>query len=951
MLLDIKQDCPINSFIKITFEDKIIQGLLVQIDDNKLKIKTETGVLILTAKILVNLMSYEVIEEKTTIQNEEKNEFIIQNVDNNNNIELINTIFSNGLSNFIKKVLEKKNYYGVSANKITKKEFTQSTLNNIRKLLEKVGGRHKERADYLLSEANLIQIIEPENEFQFRSVLSKYCNAMALASASDKPSDVVRHYYLEAFSLASKWDAVIMQVINYLFSYKTSGENLVILYNQKPSLQTAINEIFTETLNSKVWHGILDMFISNNVITVNVLSEIYKNAKARNSSIDFLNNYQIEIAKDTNQRVFAEKWNIAQEKRKGEFETWFSTINALSNTNDFNSLIAIIQSSLIQLKTNWLPDLDNSRLDLILKDIVYNSTDYLKQTSFDEKERLNGIINSTIERLTDDIEINPTRFSYEGFLPLLEHFQILLKSHFDNVLLTATPTVSLHILGEFVVIHNQLEIPVALRNEEKDKAPIYDIKLFVDNTTDVELIGKPSIIYEAIRGGDEKIAILTLKVSNQLVSQKIGDIKLNCTYKTRNQKSELNLKSDHTISLFDENEFNPIDNIFARYANSNTVTDKEMFYGRDELIKEIVEKLISAKSKNVVIYGQKRSGKSSVLYHLKQTLDSTNKAFCIDFSLSSLLTEWSITAFYYKILTEIDKELKRLQKKGIETPKFNKPVFEELEKNPTRFFREIMENFLEQFDNFEDWKDKRLTILIDEFTYIYSSIQRGTIPIDFMKTWRDIIDQSYFNSVLIGQDVMPDFMSKFANQFGVTEVKRLSYLKPEHAKTLIEKPIWYYEKNESRFIGNAVDKVLEYTAGNPYYIQIFGERLVNRMNDEKRKLIRVTEVTVKEVADTLTKGRDAFTDDKFDNLLTAGDADLEANPVSYTFEVIKQMALASRNIPSCSKQAIIDRIENVKIKERIEDILKDLDRRQVVSVNDGYYKIQVQLFKEWLLNR
>jgi len=113
----------------------------------------------------------------------------------------------------------------------------------------------------------------------------------------------------------------------------------------------------------------------------------------------------------------------------------------------------------------------------------------------------------------------------------------------------------------------------------------------------------------------------------------------------------------------------------------------------------------------------------------------------------------------------------------------------------------------------------------------------------------------------------------------------------------------------------------------------------------------VTEVTVKEVADTLTKGRDAFTDDKFDNLLTAGDADLEANPVSFTFEVIKQMALASRNIPSCSKQAIIDRIENVKIKERIEDILKDLDRRQVVSVNDGYYKIQVQLFKECLLNR
>ena len=353
----------------------------------------------------------------------------------------------------------------------------------------------------------------------------------------------------------------------------------------------------------------------------------------------------------------------------------------MQNTNDFNSLIAIIQSSLDQLRTVWIHDLDQSRLDTILRDIIYNSNDYLRQTSFDEKERLFGIINTSAERLIDDITSKPTRFSYEGFLPLLEHIQELLQNHYESVLLTANPTVSLHILGEFVVINNQLEIQVAVRNEDKEKAPIYDIGISVENTVDVELIGKIFTSYEAIRGGDERIISIVLKVSNDLVNSKIGDIKLICTYKTRNQEKIIELKSEQTISLYDENEFEPIDNIFARYANSNAVTEKEMFYGRDELINEIVNNLISSKSKNVVIYGQKRSGKSSVLYHLKQALNNTKKAFCIDFSLGSLITEWSISTFYDKILNEIDKEIKKLKRNGVETPEFIKPNYEILEKN------------------------------------------------------------------------------------------------------------------------------------------------------------------------------------------------------------------------------------------------------------------------------
>ncbi len=865
-------------------------------------------------------------------------------------------VLKTGYSSLINVTLENCDFTGLKETEKASEEYSYEILNRIRKYIdENLGAKPKERASYRLTEARLMQKLEPEKEYEIRTVLAKYCNDMALSFAgSNYPAQVIRNFHIEAFSLENNWVNLARQVSIFISSFYLAGERLIIENQKGISIEKAFDNIFNLDEEPKsFWDNILEMSIVNSTITAQILGRFYRNNKAKKSLVSFFDTLEISSNENISEKDFKTKWNDLREKRKSEQDIWFNTINALSNTTDFNSLVAIIHSSLDQLRTTWIHDLDLSRLDTIVRDIVYNSNDYLKQASFDEKERLQGILNTSIERLVEDIENKPTRFSYEGFLPLLEHIQELLQTHYESVLLTANPNVSLHILGEFIVINNQLEIQVAVRNEDKEKAPIYDVSLSVENTNDVQLVGKQPTSYEAIRGGDERIIPISLKVSDELVTRKIGDIKLLSAYKSRNNEKVNELKSEHTISLYDESEFEPIDNIFARYANSNAVTDKEMFYGRDALIEEIVEKLISSKSKNVVIYGQKRSGKSSVLYHLKQALNETNKAFCIDFSLGSIITEWSITTFYDKILNEIDKEIRKLRRNGIETPDFTKPDYDTLEKRPTSLFQQTMENFLEQFHNFEGWKQKRLTVLIDEFTYLYSSIQRGTIPGDFMKTWKDIIDQSYFNSVLIGQDVMPDFMSKFANQFGVIEERRLSYLKPEDAKALIEKPIWYHKKDESRFIGNALDKVIEYTAGNPYYLQILGERLVNIMNDPKRKLIRVTEVTVKEAAESLIKGSGAIEEKNFDNLLTAGDADLEINPVNYTFEVLKQIALASKNIPSreCSKYAILNRIENDKIKERLDIILKDLDRRKVITINDEKYSIKVKLFNDWLLNR
>ena len=125
--------------------------------------------------------------------------------------------------------------------------------------------------------------------------------------------------------------------------------------------------------------------------------------------------------------------------------------------------------------------------------------------------------------------------------------------------------------------------------------------------------------------------------------------------------------------------------------------------------------------------------------------------------------------------------------------------------------------------------------------------------------------------------------------------------------------------------------------------------MTRSLNDACRS--QVTELTVDEVAKSLTEGKYALLEKQFDNLLTAGDADLEQNPPIYTFEVLKQIAKASKNFGYCSEESISEHLSDKNIIEKLGVILKDLHLRQVISLRQGNYRIQVQLFQLWLLNR
>jgi tetratricopeptide (TPR) repeat protein len=866
-----------------------------------------------------------------------------------------------GISDFIKSTLNNySEYYGVPPKIKDKGDFSKETLNSIRNLIDTAGrARPSERANYLLTEAKLLEQLEPDNNNDLKSVLARFCNAMALNSIYEKYSlDVVRTFYIEAFQLEDNWDSIRRQFTLYLISLSNNHQEL-INQNSELSGKEISNQKFIDVVVSALntdrvdcWENILLAFRINPTLANKSLKFIYDNEVVRKKSLEFLGQIGYINLKIVDFDSYSDCWQKAREKRQREYTTWLASLKAISNNTTIEILTNLLLDSLNEVRKSWLTQLDTSRLNIIAGDIYDTLVSYLRQSGYRDKERSFNLAKAQINQLITEIKEKPTKFSYEGFIPLLEKIEILLEKSFKKVEEASSPKVKITILGEASVVGNDNIVSVQITVENsKDSSPIRDVKVEINNSDDIRFIPRSNIYYDSIDGGEYYIFKLNVQISEKIINDKAATIDVCCDYKTRNQEEPIIITEQLSLRLYSEDEFEPIENPYAPIADGGPVTDKGMFYGRDEFINNRINAILNADSKQIIIYGQKRSGKSSVLHHLKQGLEATNKTFCVLFSLGEIIRDLNEYTFYHKIIYGISRNLRLIKAIGSSVPEFSCPTEEEFKtkypSNPANGFIELIEDFLFSCSKLDSWKNKKLVVMIDEFTYLYTAIRNGSTSETIMKQWKAITqnENAKFSVVLVGQDVVPSFKKEdyAKNAFGVIEDIRLTYLDIEDARKLIEEPI-LNKNNESRFIRRAVDTIIDYTSRNPYYIQIFCSRLVDYMN--AKKIIRITEADIKEIAETFIEGSHALAPEKFDNLIRAGEehdfVEFDDEPI---IKILRQIAIGSKNIGVCSR-------DNITLNDRdFEDkILNHLVDREVLERKKGdNYKIQVKLFQEWLL--
>lgn len=249
------------------------------------------------------------------------------------------------------------------------------------------------------------------------------------------------------------------------------------------------------------------------------------------------------------------------------------------------------------------------------------------------------------------------------------------------------------------------------------------------------------------------------------------------------------------------------------YIAGNPVTGKEMFFGRDDIF-DFIRRTLTGQHRDqvIVLYGQRRTGKTSILYQLHRHLDP--RYLCIFIDLHGLNME-NEANLLWDLANQIRRILRRDHAIDIPTPDRNA-----FEAEPRSTFTN---DFLDTI-----WAaagDRHLLLMIDEAVRLQEQVSAGKLDKSIFEFLRHLMQHyerlNFLFSIGSGLEQME---KEYAFLFNVALYKKISFLERAAAVDLITLPM----RDTCRVEPAAVDRILEVTACHPYFTQLLCHSLFNR---------------------------------------------------------------------------------------------------------------------------
>jgi tetratricopeptide (TPR) repeat protein len=835
--------------------------------------------------------------------------------------------------------LDNCEYAGVSPARVQSQQVSERDVRELERLIKELGTkRSADRAAYNLSEARILRDLNLTEDDRFRRALRGFAAAMGdLCAAERRSEDVTRAYYTEAVALGG-WDEMgQFKVRQFVLSYHPNRSDDLPDFE---SCMTSVVEV--RPLRRPLLYGLLGLANGSKGVGKEIVARTFQHKELQRVLYEQINEYLgVPTRRCEGDEAYAKAWQDALRLLRRQTDDQRRSLQVLLNRAEPLDTLTEDQQEIDRVASVAPTSrLDSERLSNV-SEVMGQLRRYLEQTAYLEQERLESMTRTALLDQIGAIEANPTRLSLEYLVPLLAKFETAVAAHFQEVQKAAEPT---HLEVELVLANYQpgtstMQVQLAVTNPLR-RSPAVDVTLWVvDNPEDYEPVHAPIKVAQSLRDGQSVTCALPLTVTGRAAAEQVLTLRYSLEFMVRSGH-RINTDSESlSLRLSETEDWQPIVN---PYAEGAPVMDENMFYGRDPLIDVLVKSLAHSEAKSVIIYGQKRAGKSSVLYHLQRKLKPP--LLPVRFSLLELATSLDQPALLYKIARAFYSRLEDLADDGYPRLDIPEPRLKEFTESsaPQILFDDYMADARQRMQKSPVYQDWRLVLLLDEFTMLYSAILRGDVLRGFMKSWKAMLESNLFSSVVVGNDLMPAFLAAFPNEFQVARQERVSYLDGKSAELLITEPV-LMEDGENRYRGDSVARILELTARSPYYIQLFCNRLIEHMNAERQALIGPADVD--KVAATLGRGDKALLQEQFDNLLTPGDADVSG------FTESKVLAVLHACLTGHRRDLHLDGRRADAVPDGPQ-VLADLERRDVI-VREGEerYRIKVGLFAEWLWDR
>jgi len=599
----------------------------------------------------------------------------------------------------------------------------------------------------------------------------------------------------------------------------------------------------------------------------------------------------------------------------------------------------------------------------IINQWVARAFEYNANNDIETKAEIIRFIIDGTDSLTQKILTVPSKLSFENLYVLIPRFRDVAEKEYANLCENNPPEIIIELSGEKEHRSNdgKVFLQINVRNMH-GKMTADSLTVYVEKGEGFSVIEQDSSsIY--LRGGESNLYKTELRLEENSLTLLTPKIIVNYTRKTSIDKE---IKEEKTailaVQLTDE-EFETIDNPYSKYAGGNVVDDEKMFFGRKEFIDGIISHLIDSdgefvKKMCILLYGQKRTGKSSILMHLNRRIrDASKDTIIVDLGDISVFGNENLSTYFsrsfcknLKYALENDhRELVGIMKeRNISIPEIDfKMSFSEANAR--------LNDFLIDFNYFLESKPlgrkHNIVVMIDEFTAIYGWIQQKKMDDDFMLFWKGFVNNNKLVGILVGKDTMPDFIKKYPNPFGAIKEEPVTYLpEPESERMIVDPPA----KTKLLFTGDAgkkaIKRIQELTAGSAFFNMILLDRLVEYMNEERRRYVSDADVNTL-CRKKIFSGINPMKLSNFEALYDDGDLSDEFRK-THNLSVLYGIAKSGSYNGNCKQNEIkIDKdLEDGNLNnKRIDFLIEKLIARGVLERDKNEnLRIEVGLFYEWL---
>lgn len=274
----------------------------------------------------------------------------------------------------------------------------------------------------------------------------------------------------------------------------------------------------------------------------------------------------------------------------------------------------------------------------------------------------------------------------------------------------------------------------------------------------------------------------------------------------------------------------------------------EMFLGRHVAARFVEEHFLRAgESAPLVLYGQPRIGKTSLLRNLEQRLTPDLLPVYVDMQRSAQVE--STGGLLFNLAKSVAQQLVA---RGVHVAP---PALDAFAREPFIVFDE----FLDAVERAIGAPEQRLILALDEFEEIEKKLNRGTLSEDLMAYLRGMMqNRRGIRLLFAGTHTLDEMISGLWTPYFRSAVPcRVSYLDEASARTLITNPI---KEFPLEYDADAVDWLIEQTHCQPCLIQLTCSVLVDQQNARKSRHAAMEDVeqaldqVVKETGEYVFRG-------------------------------------------------------------------------------------------------